>query len=66
VVTRKDVAEKAKVSPAVVSRVLNDSGYVAEEKRKRVLKVVKELGYSPNPVAVSLKRKPHQANPLLC
>jgi len=56
VVTRKDVAEKAKVSPAVVSRVLNDSGYVAEEKRKRVLKVVKELGYSPNPVAVSLKK----------
>ncbi|MBN2625937.1 MAG: LacI family DNA-binding transcriptional regulator [Spirochaetales bacterium] len=54
-VTRKDVAEKAKVSPAVVSRVLNNSGYVAEEKRKRVLKVVKELGYSPNPVAVSLK-----------
>ena len=54
-VTRKDVAEKAGVSPAVVSRVLNDSGYVAEEKRKRVLKVVKSLGYSPNPVAVSLK-----------
>ncbi|MDA3958707.1 MAG: LacI family DNA-binding transcriptional regulator [Oceanispirochaeta sp.] len=54
--TRKDVAEKAGVSPAVVSRVINDSGYVAEEKRKRVLKIVKELGYNPHPVAVSLKK----------
>ncbi|MBN2655989.1 MAG: LacI family DNA-binding transcriptional regulator [Spirochaetales bacterium] len=55
-ITRKDVAEKAGVSGAVVSRVLNNSGYVAEEKRKRVLKVIKELGYNPNPVAVSLKK----------
>ena len=56
IVTRKDVAEKAGVSPAVVSRVMNDSGYVAEEKRKRVLRVVKDLGYNPHPVAVSLKK----------
>ena len=39
----------------VVSRVLNNSGYVAEEKRERVLQAVKDLHYKPNPVARSLK-----------
>ncbi len=45
----------------MVSRVLNNSGYVAQEKRERVLQVVKELNYKPHPVAVSLKNaKTHQ------
>jgi DNA-binding LacI/PurR family transcriptional regulator len=55
VVSRRDVAEKAGVSFAVVSRVLNNSGYVAQEKRERVLRVAQELRYKPHPVAVSLK-----------
>jgi LacI family transcriptional regulator len=54
-VSRRDVAEQAGVSFAVVSRVLNNSGYVAHDKRERVLRVAKELNYNPHPVAVSLK-----------
>lgn len=56
IVTRKHVAEKADVSLAVVSRVLNNSGYVESKKRERVRKIAKELGYNPNPVALSLKK----------
>jgi LacI family transcriptional regulator, repressor for deo operon, udp, cdd, tsx, nupC, and nupG len=60
-VTRKQVAEKAGVSVAAVSRVLNNSGYVSQAKREAVLTVVKELGYEPNPIAVSLKsNRTHQ------
>lgn len=44
-VTIKDVAACAGVSAACVSRVLRGSGYVSEEKRKRVLDAVQQLGY---------------------
>ena len=54
-VTRKDVAKLAKVSPAVVSYVINDSNYVSKEKRKRVLQAIKELDYRPNYFAKGLK-----------
>lgn len=50
----KDVAEKAGVSVMTVSRVLNDKGYVSEEKRQRVLKCVEALQYRPNMLARSL------------
>ena len=43
----KDVAIKANVSIATVSRVFNNSGYVAEEKRKAVIDAAKQLGYKP-------------------
>ena len=33
-VTRKDIAEKLGVSVSVVSRVINNSGYVSKEKRE--------------------------------
>lgn len=46
--TRKDVADLAGVSPAVVSYVLNKSNYVSEEKRAAVLKAVEKLNYQPN------------------
>lgn len=55
--TIKKVAEEAKVSVATVSRVLNNTGYVNEETRKKVLKVIKELDYKPNSVARSLFKK---------
>ncbi len=47
-VTIKDVAAKAQVSPATVSNVLNDRGHVSEKTRQRVLQVVQELGYRAN------------------
>lgn len=54
----KDVAERAKVAKSTVSLVLNNSGYVAEETRKRVEQAMKELNYRPNQLArnLSLKR----------
>ena len=54
---RNDVAARARVSPAVVSYVLNDSNYVSSEKREAVLKAIEELGYHPNYIARSLKNK---------
>ncbi len=41
----KDVAKLANVSPATVSRVLNNTANVKEEKRQRVLWAVKETGF---------------------
>lgn len=64
--TRKDVADRAGVSPAVVSYVLNQSNYVSEEKTKAVLKAVKELNYTPNYLAKSLKTNHSYNFALVC
>ena len=55
-VTRNDVAKLAKVSPSVVSYVINNSNYVSEEKRKAVLDAIKALNYIPNENAKNLKQ----------
>jgi LacI family transcriptional regulator len=56
VVRRKDVAELAGVSPAVVSYVLNGGPRsVAPATRARVLDAVERLGYRPNGIARSLR-----------
>ena len=39
-----DISEKAGVSIATVSRVLNDSGKVSEMTRKKVLDVIQQYG----------------------
>lgn len=52
--TIRDVADRAKVSISTVSRVLNDTCNVREDKRIRVLEAAAELGYTPNPAAQSL------------
>ncbi len=56
-VTIKEVAEKAGVSIATVSRVINNSDQVSELVRERVLEVITELEFRPNPVARSLVMK---------
>src|SRR6185437_11724253 len=43
-----EVAKKAKVSTATVSRVLNDVGPVKKSTRARVLRAAEELRYHPN------------------
>jgi len=53
-ITIYDVARKADVSLATVSRVLNNPGRVKEKTRTRVLEVIKELGYRPNAIARGL------------
>ena len=55
-ITIKDIARKAGVSQATVSRVLNNSGYVKEETRQTIEKVIEELNYTPNAVARSLSK----------
>ncbi len=55
--TIKDIAEKVGVSVATVSRVINNSGYVKEETRKKVEEIIKEYNYCPNAVARSLIKK---------
>ncbi|MBX6366113.1 MAG: LacI family DNA-binding transcriptional regulator, partial [Gemmatimonadetes bacterium] len=52
--TIKDVARAAGVSVATVSRVLNESGPVREETRRRVWEVASSLRYVPNETARSL------------
>ncbi|MDF2988983.1 MAG: purR [Eubacterium sp.] len=56
-VTRDDVSKLAGVSKTTVSRVLNKNGYVSEENRKKIEEAIKELGYSPNLIARSLKTR---------
>jgi LacI family transcriptional regulator len=50
----KEVALKAGVSIATVSRVLNDKGPVAEETRRRILEAIERLRYVPHGAARSL------------
>ncbi|WP_284140255.1 MULTISPECIES: LacI family DNA-binding transcriptional regulator [unclassified Virgibacillus] len=56
-ITIKEIARLAKASSSTVSRVLNNSGYVGEETRKRILKVIEETGYIPSEHAKSLRTK---------
>jgi LacI family transcriptional regulator len=55
-VTISDIAKRAKVSSATVSRVLNDSGYVKEETKQRILVAIKEMNYTPSAIARSLSK----------
>ncbi|MFD1863804.1 catabolite control protein A [Planococcus chinensis] len=56
-VTIYDVAREANVSMATVSRVVNGNQNVKPATRKKVLKVIEELGYRPNAVARGLASK---------
>ncbi len=55
-ISRNDVAKRAGVSSATVSRVFNDVGNVAADKIHLVRRAAKELGYVPNKAASSLRR----------
>ena len=56
-ITRKDIARAAGVSISVVSRALNNSGYVEKEKKKRIIDIANQYGYIPNPIAMALQQK---------
>ncbi|QZN96215.1 LacI family DNA-binding transcriptional regulator [Symbiopectobacterium purcellii] len=53
-VTIQDVAKKAGVSKATVSRVLNGKNVVREDMRQRVFRAIEETGFSPNLLARQL------------
>lgn len=52
--TLQDVARKAGVSIATVSKVLSNTPYFTEETRLKVMEAVNELGYLPNLAARAL------------
>ncbi len=52
--TLDEIAERAQVSRTTASRVLNNQPHVRPEVRDRVLQVIAETDYHPNPVARSL------------
>ncbi len=55
-ITIKDIAKRAGVSIATVSRVINKNYTVSPEAETKVLQVIKELNYYPNSIARSLKK----------
>lgn len=55
--TIKDVAKRADVGIATVSRMINGTGYVSEGSRKRIEEAIRELNFIPNERARNLSRK---------
>lgn len=53
----RDVARRARVSPATASRALNGTVSVSDGLRTRVLEAADSLGYRPNTLARSLRRQ---------
>ena len=56
-VTIDDIAKQAGVSSATISRVLNNSSYVKDETKEKVLKVIEEMNYVPSAIARSLSKR---------
>ena len=54
-VSMKDISMACGVSVATVSKALNDHKDIGEETKAQIRRVAKELGYSPNAAAKSLK-----------
>jgi LacI family transcriptional regulator len=50
----RDVSERAGVSKTTVSHVINNTRFVEEETKQRVVQAIAELGYRPSVVARSL------------
>ena len=55
--TIKEVAKKAGVSVATVSRVMNNQDIVKDEKKQKVLQAIADLNFVPNPAARTLGKK---------
>ena len=55
--TIKDIAQRAGVSKTTVSFALNNPGRISRETCDRIMAIVEELGYVPNPLARTLTTK---------
>lgn len=51
-----DVARHAGVSPSTVSRILNGTARVSDDKRKAVMAAIDKMNFAPNPMAQALKK----------
>jgi DNA-binding LacI/PurR family transcriptional regulator len=47
-VTIKDVAKRANVAPSTVSRVISDSPHISEKTKRKVHKIMEDMGYHLN------------------
>jgi DNA-binding LacI/PurR family transcriptional regulator len=54
-ITIVDIAKLANVSPATVSRIINNTAKVNSDKKKKVLELIEEYGFKPNQIAKSLQ-----------
>lgn len=61
-----DISEKAGVSIATVSRVLNGSASVSDSTRRKVLDVIEQCGYTPNAFARGLGLNTMKTIGILC
>jgi len=57
ITTIRDIAREAGVGKSTVSRVINGSGYVSVETRKKIEEVMKRNNYVPSSAARSLSKK---------
>jgi len=55
--TQKDVAKRADISVATVSRYINEKGYISPAVKERIRSAIEDLQYKPNLVARSLKMR---------
>ncbi|NGP45241.1 LacI family transcriptional regulator [Bacillaceae bacterium SIJ1] len=53
--TIRDVAKKAGVSVATISRALNNSPLIKQETKEDILKLIDDLGYTPNSLGRDLR-----------
>ncbi len=56
-VTIKDIAKRANVSYATVSRALSDHPEISGETKKKILALASDMGYTPNAIAKGLVTK---------
>ena len=56
-VTIRDVAQRAGVSATTVSRVMSNAINIKPETRSKVMRAIKELNYTPNALARSLRSR---------
>jgi DNA-binding LacI/PurR family transcriptional regulator len=56
-VTIKDVARRLNVSVSSVSKAFNNRNDIKKETKELILKIGKEMGYHPNPIAKKLTQK---------
>ena len=54
-ITIKDIAAELRLSVSTVSRALTGDKNIREATRTRVMEVAKQMGYSPNPAAMTIR-----------
>ncbi len=56
-ITLQDIAKKAGVTTTTISRALNNKPDVSPKTKEKILKIAKNLGYTPNLLAKSLRSR---------